>query len=375
MLNRFVFATLAIISTNPAGAAAQESALPTTEQFQSALTTCAAGANITIDGELKGSITEIFSTNRKDIIEGRKFYFLTVTEFLKLLPEKDRLDGYKLYTVCIDSILHGNLQGKPNVTPELIELPKQITTYGKPFSIKAKTIIANNAEITSFPPGHRAKNGNDGQSGKNGKNGENGTGNNGGHGEPGFSGDPGNNGKNGGEIVVEADQLIGSLRIINNGTAGGSGGNGGNGGNGGAGGSGANGVMGAFDCRRGPGSGGSGGDANNGGDGGFGGNGGDGGTVILSIKNGELGSSVSVVSSGGPAGSGGSPGQAGRPGIGGPRGSAPGLCPTGRPAGANGASANPGRTLGDDKPGTNGQIQATIGERINISTGTFFKSF
>ncbi len=349
--------------------------LPTTEQFQSLLTTCAAGASIQIDGELRGSITEVYS-GAKSKTEGRNFKFITLAEFLKVLPPEDRLAGLKLYNNCILEILNGKKAADIKKIPEIYELPKTLITYGKPLHIKARTIIANSSEIRAFPSGTRASDGSVGKAGSNGGNGANGSSGPGGHGTGGTAGTSGTNGLNASEIRIEADQLIGKLRIINNGAVGGNGGRGGNGGHGGAGGKGRNSVNGIIDCSSGPGNGGSGGNAGNGGDGGRGGNGGDGGSVIIDIQKVEPSSSLVIASKGASGGAAGPIGSAGNYGAGGPMGNTGGRCDSGgRGPGANGASANNGRTSGTGQAGTDGQIEISIANKISVVSSTYSREF
>ncbi len=349
--------------------------LPTTEQFQSLLTTCAAGANIQIDGELRGSIAEVYE-GAKSTTEGRSFKFLTVAEFLKVLPEKDRLAGFKLYNNCILEIMNGKKAGEIEEIPEIYELPTTLFTYGKPLHIKARTIIASDSEIRAFPAGSRANDGSSGTSGNNGGNGSHGSGGAAGHGTNAGAGGNGTNGLSAGEVRIEAQQLIGKLRIINSGSVGGNGGLGGNGGHGGAGGKGRNSVNGIVDCSSGPGNGGSGGNAGNGGDGGRGGNGGNGGPVVIDIQKAEPGSSLVIASKGSPGGAAGATGRAGNSGAGGPRGNTGGNCGSGgRGPGANGATANNGRTLGTGQAGIDGQIEVSVAGKISVVSGTYSQAY
>lgn len=75
--------------------------LPTTEEFQSMLQGCAIGANIEVSADLMGSIATIY---QGDKTQG-KASIRSQTEFLKLIPEKDRLKAYELYTACMRDLL------------------------------------------------------------------------------------------------------------------------------------------------------------------------------------------------------------------------------------------------------------------------------
>jgi hypothetical protein len=75
--------------------------LPTTEQFSSMLTNCAAGSNIDVKADLIGSIATIYNGQRTQGAAS----FQSSTEFLKLIPENSRLEAYRLYTQCIKDII------------------------------------------------------------------------------------------------------------------------------------------------------------------------------------------------------------------------------------------------------------------------------
>jgi hypothetical protein len=83
--------------SSPAGA----DALPTTAQFSSLLTSCAAGSHIDVKADLIGSIATIYDGQRTQGAAN----FQTSTEFLKLIPENSRLEAYRLYTQCIKDIM------------------------------------------------------------------------------------------------------------------------------------------------------------------------------------------------------------------------------------------------------------------------------
>jgi hypothetical protein len=80
---------------------ARSQVAPTTEQFDSMLRSCAAGANIEMRADIVGSIKSIYEGQRTQGLAS----FQTSTEFLKLIPENSRLEAYKLYTECIRDIV------------------------------------------------------------------------------------------------------------------------------------------------------------------------------------------------------------------------------------------------------------------------------
>lgn len=61
------------------------------------ISTCAAGANLDISSDLKGSLKDILSGQGADGVAKVS----TQTEWLKLFPEKDRLEAARLYHACI----------------------------------------------------------------------------------------------------------------------------------------------------------------------------------------------------------------------------------------------------------------------------------
>jgi hypothetical protein len=83
-------------------------ALPTSEQFTDLLSGCAAGANIDITADLAGSLKTIYEGQRTQGAAS----FKSSTEFLKLIPENQRLEAYKLYTQCIQGIISGKIGPK-----------------------------------------------------------------------------------------------------------------------------------------------------------------------------------------------------------------------------------------------------------------------
>jgi hypothetical protein len=75
--------------------------IPTTEQFDSSLRTCAAGQSISLNSDLLGSISSIYNGQRTQ----GALSFSNSTEFLKLIPEAYRFEAYRLYVQCISNIL------------------------------------------------------------------------------------------------------------------------------------------------------------------------------------------------------------------------------------------------------------------------------
>ena len=111
--------------------------LPTTEQFREMLNTCAAGAGLEIDGQMRGSLAEVYSGAKKTI-EARGFKVLSAGEFLKALPPEDRLEGFKLYQACIEKIIGGEEFSKADEIPEVYVIPDKLVTYGQPKGIPSR---------------------------------------------------------------------------------------------------------------------------------------------------------------------------------------------------------------------------------------------
>lgn len=379
-LSLFCMQSLFFLFSSHCAVAGLTSELPPIDQFQSALFTCAAGAKIEIDGKLQGSITKIYRGATVEL-QGDRFVFYTASEFLSLLPEEDRLSGYRVYMKCISDILS---LGSSYLNPtEIYTLPKVYVTNGQPLHVEAKTIIAENSRILSFPDGHSARHGRRGQDGRDGRDGLDEWGGLGEGGTNGNSGSGGENGRNADTITLIADEFIGNLVITNSGGNGGNGGDGGDGGNGGSGGRGRaaligarDAVMGIFGCRRPPGNGGSGGSAGSGGAGGVGGRGGDGGSVVLRFKKIAKSSTILMKSPGGMGGRSGNGGRAGSPG----RGGAVGLhdsvyCGSrGRKAGIPGAKGVGGTFSKEIQNGEDGQIEVIVGKNLIKKTGSLYIS-
>jgi len=98
-----------------ARAALSAQTLPAFDQFDGDLRACAAGQNIAISADLSASIRQIYNGKAVE----RTSSFADSTTFLSRIPEKDRLEGYRLYVECITNIL-----GNTAVTP-----PPTAVTY------------------------------------------------------------------------------------------------------------------------------------------------------------------------------------------------------------------------------------------------------
>lgn len=124
-----------------------EKKLPSSEEFQSLIAGCAMGADIEIKADLLGSIKEIYEgdkTTGRAIISSQ-------TEFLKQIPEKDRLTAYELYTKCITKIISES--NTTSSVPENIYYDNS-TTAGRDVIQKQEAPSYRNATIAHNDQGN-----------------------------------------------------------------------------------------------------------------------------------------------------------------------------------------------------------------------------
>lgn len=91
---------LSVAALTPCVLSAQD--FPSTEQFHSMLTGCAAGAGIEASADLVGNISSIYDADRTNghaVIKSQ-------SQFLNSIPDADKLEAYRLYTACIKDIVH-----------------------------------------------------------------------------------------------------------------------------------------------------------------------------------------------------------------------------------------------------------------------------
>lgn len=256
-----------------------------------------------------------------------------------------------------------------------IELSEEIVTYGRPFEIIAKELMARNATIRAMQNGSEAPS--KARKGRDGANGPHGA-EEGKAGRPGTDGGAGTDGsasENIGAITIRVGVLSGTLFISSSGAAGEHGGDGGRGGNGGKGGSGMRGASNVLKCLRQPGRGGAGGSAGRGGDAGNGGNGANAGDVTIIADEVRSNTKIIVASKGGSGGKPGKAGEPGEPGEGGPRGAAEGYCSTDPNSGPYGRANEPGSTGQPGEKGKDGQIKINVGGHEILRTGSYTYTF
>jgi tetratricopeptide (TPR) repeat protein len=98
---------------------AQQSQYPTLEDFNNILTACAAGASISLTGEMKGNFESVYKDKVVDAPRGA--VVITSADFLKLLPEKDRLEGFRLYQACFVGIIKGTITKSASEQAQIAE--------------------------------------------------------------------------------------------------------------------------------------------------------------------------------------------------------------------------------------------------------------
>lgn len=241
-----------------------------------------------------------------------------------------------------------------NYPDDVVRIRGTVVTNGKPLTINAAKLIAEDASVVVSELPLLAASGQDGANGPLGLGGA-GAGEAGARGSDGQSGSTGESGLATGAVTIQAVAFEGRLRVSVSGGDGGNGGRGGNGGNGGNGARGEASRSGVFDCSSGPGRGGRGGDGGTAGKGGDGGPGGSAAVVSFRIRD-FFSGSIEASAKGGIGGRGGLTGTPGQGGTGGAEGEARGLC---RPAGRNGANGTTGTTSSvgtQGRPGADGRI-------------------
>lgn len=249
---------------------------------------------------------------------------------------------------------------------QVVRLKGSIETDGHALTIKAKTLVVDDAEIRTFDalsasPGSRGAAGTPGVDGT-------GSGQRGGDGAPGGDGTPGEHGRVPGNLVLAAMDFSGALRIVADGQGGGTGGDGGAGGNGGAGAQGEASQPGVLDCAKGPGRGGSGGRGGGGGNAGDGGNGASGARVYVDVP-GRFQGSIKITSRAGVGGSAGIPGSGGAAGVGGPEGALHGSCKSAGRTGAVGERGASGKKGTNGKSGADGTVNIRTAALVRETTG------
>jgi hypothetical protein len=112
--------------------------LPTTEQFQSMLTSCAIGANIEVSADIVGSISTIYDGDKTQ----GKASIKSESKFLELMPEKDRLKAYELYTACISKLLGVRQDEEEQLKTEVIRYFPKIPSKKKSGHCWIESVVA-----------------------------------------------------------------------------------------------------------------------------------------------------------------------------------------------------------------------------------------
>jgi hypothetical protein len=112
---------------------------PTTEQFMSTLSVCALNLNLTIKGDLQGSIRTFY----EGVKTQGELSNSTTTRFIDLFPESQRLDAYKLYTECVLKIIMSNAPKKTgqNVSSQIPVLEVSIDEVNWPPGTSGPVVI------------------------------------------------------------------------------------------------------------------------------------------------------------------------------------------------------------------------------------------
>jgi hypothetical protein len=92
---------LGIACVEPSSVAGAEANLPSTEQFNSALGTCALGLDVSIGADLLGSVKSLYEGQRTSGAAS----FRTATKFLEQFPANDRTKAYQVYVGCVKDLL------------------------------------------------------------------------------------------------------------------------------------------------------------------------------------------------------------------------------------------------------------------------------
>jgi hypothetical protein len=135
-MKAFLIYLIFTMTLQPLEANAQVTPLPSPQQFDSLLKTCAEGTRIEISDKLRGSLTSTYSQNKQSI-ESARFSSSVASIFLEKVPDVEKLKVFQIYVSCIVRILSG--EENFNEPQAVIELtPTPIVTGGRPYSLKAK---------------------------------------------------------------------------------------------------------------------------------------------------------------------------------------------------------------------------------------------
>ena len=127
--------------------------LPDTDEFMGMLTACASGATTKFDANLIGSIKQLYDGQGADGHASLE----TQSDFLKLLPDKDKLEGYRLYTECIKSIVADPSGNKAELQRNFLNtfdfsttLDKVKEVFGAPSKSKDGYLRFDGVELSFF---------------------------------------------------------------------------------------------------------------------------------------------------------------------------------------------------------------------------------
>jgi hypothetical protein len=127
--------------------------MPDTEAFMGMLTACANGATTEFDANLVGSIEGLYQGQQSQGFANLK----TQTGFMELLPEKDKLEGYRLYTECIKSIVSNPGQRQAELQRKFLDdfdfsttIEKVKEVFGAPSKARGRVYWFKGEEVSFF---------------------------------------------------------------------------------------------------------------------------------------------------------------------------------------------------------------------------------
>lgn len=92
-------AALLVAAVQPASG--QQRALPSTQDFMNIMTVCGGGSAFRFEGDLRRDAESLYEKGRT---EGKALQDI-IASITAQLPEKDRLDGYRIYSDCVGRMI------------------------------------------------------------------------------------------------------------------------------------------------------------------------------------------------------------------------------------------------------------------------------
>jgi hypothetical protein len=101
--------TLLIVAMFAFSMSVKAEELPETKEFMNIFMTCGMGSNIELEGNLRGSIEDVYQKGRMEGKASQKI----MTDIIRLIPENQRVAVYEKYLSCVDKQL-SSLSGRFN---------------------------------------------------------------------------------------------------------------------------------------------------------------------------------------------------------------------------------------------------------------------